>query len=70
MSLDKKYIIQYEGPFGDDELDGQLKKLNSLRNSFGFNRWGYDTIVGEVKHSSDEDIIKISQESTPIQIMA
>lgn len=74
MSLDTKYLIQYEGPFGRyqdgrDEWKEQLKKLNALPNSYGFEEIGYDTIIGYVKHSADEEIIGIAKESTPIQIL-
>ena len=69
MSLDSKYLIQYEGPFGKDELENQLKELNDLGNSFGFTLLGYDFIIGEVKHSADEEIIEIVKKSTPIQVL-
>lgn len=69
MSLDTKYIIQYEGPFGEEEWNTQLKELNELPNSFGFKEFGYETIIGEVKNSADEEIIKIAQESSVIHIL-
>ena len=70
MSLDTRYIIQYEGPFGENELENQLEALNCLSNSFGFEILGYDTIQGEVKNSADEEIIEIVKKSTPIQILS
>lgn len=69
MSLDSKYIIQYEGPFGKTELEEQLEQLNGLPNSHGFQHLGYDYIFGETKWSADEEIIEIAKKSTPIQIL-
>ena len=69
MSQDSKYIIQYEGPFSDSEWNGQLKELNAIPNAFEFKEFGYETIIGEVKWSADEEIIKIAKKSSPLQIL-
>jgi hypothetical protein len=67
MSILKQYIIQYEGPFGKDELQQQVDALNE--EGFGFKVWHYDTIQGGTQHVSEEKIIEIAKKSTPIQIM-
>lgn len=67
MGIYKQYIIQYEGPFGETELADQIKELNEV--GWDWKLWDYDTIQGETKFGSDEEIIKIANKSTPIQIM-
>lgn len=69
MSIDTKYLIQYEGPFGKEEWDTQLKELNSLPNSFGFQEFGYETIIGEVKNSADKEIVEITKKSSVVHVL-
>lgn len=67
MSLDARYIVQYEGPFGENELEDHIKNLDAVEGSYGFVVLGYDTVMGETKHIPDNEIIKASGD--PVQIM-
>lgn len=70
MSIDSKYIINYQGPFGDTELEDVVEKLNALPSSFGFQKWGYDQIQGETKWSRDDEVIEIALgASTLLQVI-
>jgi hypothetical protein len=69
MSIDTRYLIQYEGPFGEEEWKEQLDSLNALPNSFGFREFGYETIIGEVKNSADEEVKEIALRSSPTHIL-
>jgi hypothetical protein len=56
MSLDAKYIVQYEGPFPEKYLENKSKEYGHY-----FSVWGYDTIIGETNHSPDDEIINIAK---------
>lgn len=74
-----KYIIQFKGPLLENELENLVKELNNALTLNGFQKFGDDTIIGEVRHTKSyqhvlgnsnlEVILKICKKSSVYQIL-
>ncbi len=69
MSRDAKYVIQLEGPFGDDEIAGVFSAMPPQTFESSKQVLGYDTLIVETKWSRDEEVIAAAKKSSPIQIL-
>jgi hypothetical protein len=69
MSCDSRYIVQYEGPFGTDEIQGYKDSYAKEMAVFDFKDLTYGMFFFETKHCPDEKVIKIAKATGAISVV-